>query len=333
MQLSQARRAIQSPIPLLARLLKGVWLLKDASDILIKALTPLERPATWCATRSPGKRVGLAFLCGAVAVLSLPPIGFLPALLLAWIGFAWLFDGVETRRGGFVTAWAFGFGYLVFGLYWISAALFTDIGKYWWLVPFAVTLLPAGLAFFWGLAGLAVMASGAKGSGRYLVLVAALTIAEWLRGTVLTGFPWNLVGYGLSGSEALMQGAALFSSYGLSLFAMAVALALATVSQRDVDPRLRLIIPLLAMVAFTGLWSWGANRLAANPTTYHASTSVRLVQPNIEQVDKWAPENRREILNRLITLSTQPPELDGNTIPSITIWPETAVPYALGIDQ
>ncbi|MBV6634151.1 MAG: apolipoprotein N-acyltransferase [Alphaproteobacteria bacterium] len=327
MAVSQAPWAVPKPISLRPLFLKGVPGQLDAW------LAPLERPAAWCAALKPWKRMGLAFLLGALAVLSLAPLNFLPALPIAWIGFAWLFDGVTTKRGGFATAWAFGFGYLAFGLYWISAALFTDIGKYWWLVPFAVTLLPAGLAIFWGLAGLAVTASGAKGTGRFLALVAAFTLAEFLRGTVLTGFPWNLVGYGLAGSEALLQGAALISSYGLSLFAIAVPLALATLCQGKVEARLRLALPLLAIIGTVALWSWGAARLSDNPTTYHASTTVRLIQPNVQQTEKWDAENRREILNRLITLSTQPPDDDGDTIPPIIIWPETAVPYALGIDE
>ena len=75
-------------------------------------------------------------------------------LLLAFPGLLWLLDGAATRRSAFFTGWWFGFGHFVLGLYWISFALLTDVGKFWWMMPFAIAGLPALLAIFVGLATL-----------------------------------------------------------------------------------------------------------------------------------------------------------------------------------
>src|SRR5215208_4498273 len=91
--------------------------------------------------------------------------------------------------------WWFGFGYFLAGLYWVGIAFLVDAKTFGWLLPFAVIGLPAGLAiltaFGTALAGLL----WTRGAARVIALAAALTIAEWLRGHLLTGFPWNTFGY------------------------------------------------------------------------------------------------------------------------------------------
>ena len=139
-----------------------------------------------------------------------------------------ILDQQPDRHDAFVVGWWFGFGHFVTGLYWITNSLLVDADRFGWLVPFAVSGLSAGLAIFPGLAAAAVRLSGARGAGRVLVLAAAWAGAEWLRGHVLSGFSWNLIGTAWVFSDAVSQTVAVTGTYGLSLLTVALAAAPAT---------------------------------------------------------------------------------------------------------
>src|SRR5581483_7624669 len=145
------------------------------------------------------RRALVAIALGGAAAGALSPVDALPLLVVAFTGLVWLADGAGAGPRRLRTAawigWCFGLGFFTAGLYWIAASLFVDIAKFWWLVPFAVLGLPA----FFGLFTAAVMAGyvalGAAGLARPLVLASLWTAAEFVRGHILTGFPWNLIGY------------------------------------------------------------------------------------------------------------------------------------------
>ena len=98
------------------------------------------------------RRALIAFVAGAVSVLALAPINAWPVLFLTFPVLVWLIDGAAGRWGGvwsaFATGWWFGFGYLLFGLYWVGHAFLVDAQTFGWLLPFAVTALPAAFAIY-----------------------------------------------------------------------------------------------------------------------------------------------------------------------------------------
>ena len=105
--------------------------------------------------------------------------------------------------------WWFGFGFFVLGLFWIGEAFLVEAETFAVLLPFAVTLLPAGLALFYAAAvGLAAR-FWTISSRRVFLLALAMSAAEWLRGHVLSGLPWNILGYALTYPLPLMQSAAV----------------------------------------------------------------------------------------------------------------------------
>ena len=105
-----------------------------------------------------------------------------------------------------------------------------------------------------------------RGPLRILALAVALTAAEWLRGHVLTGFPWNAFGYALTGPLVLAQSAALIGLWGLTFFAVAVFASPAVLADDRADTR-RPWLPLaLALALLAALAVYGAVRLARTPT-------------------------------------------------------------------
>ena len=159
----------------------------------------------------------------------------MPLLAVAFPGLLWLDDGSAGPGASFRLGWVFGFGFFLAGLYWIAAALFVDIDRFWWLVPFAAAGLPAGFAIYVGLAlfatSLVARTLRLPAAARVFGFAVAWSTAEWARGHALTGLPWNLIGYawsgGFPGAIAMLQSVAVVGIYGLSFVTVLAASLLA----------------------------------------------------------------------------------------------------------
>ncbi len=296
-------------------------------------------------------RLGTAFLAGALSVLALQPFGFWPILLLTVPVLVWLLDGVgepvRARRRkvlgkAFFTGWFFGFGYFFFGLYWVGEAFLVQADKFAVFLPFAVTLLPAGMAIYVGLAAMTARLFWFAGYRRVAVLAVSWTAFEWLRGILFTGFPWNRVGESLVASDAMMQAAALVGAAGLSLIVMLAAGSLAAFDTRMPARRVGAkphngaehFAPLVvAGVVLALVWVGGAVRLASADTAYNGNYSIRIVQPNTPFATSKDNRNERivSIIGKLLRMSAEatrkrPLGPDGDTI---VVWPEDAVEVLL----
>ncbi|MEG9883330.1 MAG: apolipoprotein N-acyltransferase [Hyphomicrobiales bacterium] len=283
------------------------------------------------------RRFMLSVVLGGLSALAMPPSSLWPVLFIAMPAVVWSLDGIAMRTkrrlsamgSAFATGWAFGFGYFAVGLYWIAAAFLVDPAHYAWMIPFVVTALPAGLALFWG-GGLALaMASWSSGASRLYILAADLTLAEWLRGHILTGFPWNTLGYAVSSLDCLSQLAAYIGLYGLSFLVIFVAASPTIVT--DGGPGKRRW-PSLAIAVFLALGGWivGARRLNAAQHNAACNTPrVRIVQPNIAERDKENPYLRRAIFERMLALSAKrTAQAPGGLLDvDILVWPESALPF------
>ncbi|MFZ3235262.1 MAG: apolipoprotein N-acyltransferase [Stellaceae bacterium] len=300
--------------------------------------TPLCRLAPDVSALTGWRRYGLAFVLGIAAAAAMPPLDLAPLLVAAFAGLLWLDDGSATLGASFRLGWVFGFGFFLAGLYWIAAALFVDIARFWWLVPFAAAGLPAGFAVY---AGLALLATGVvtrsvrlPPAARVFAFAIAWTIAEWARGHAFTGLPWNLIGYawsgGFPGGVAVLQSVAVVGIYGLSFVTVLAASLPALLGSPRQGPMaaMRRWAPaiaagLLILVPALG----GAVRLAADPTVL-TGTWLRLVQPSIAQSLKWDPAASRSNFQRLIELSSSPAQHPLSAI----LWPEAATPFLLARD-
>ena len=175
------------------------------------------------------QRASVLVSAGLASVLAFAPFFVWPILFLTLPVLYWLITPrspeIVSRavlRRAFVDGWWFGFGYFFAGLFWVGEAFLVEADIFGWLLPFAVTLLPAGLALFFGSAAAISRALWRPGLAGLLITAVVFAGAEWLRGHLLTGFPWNVLGYALTGSDSLMQSAGLVGIYGLSLWAVLI---------------------------------------------------------------------------------------------------------------
>jgi apolipoprotein N-acyltransferase len=288
-------------------------------------------------------RAGIAFLAGTLSVAAMAPFFFSPVLFVTLPVLVWLIDGSRAEgadpawwraalRAG-QTAWWFGFGYFLFGLFWIGEAFLVEADKFAWLMPFAVVSLPAGLALFTGLAAAAARLVWPHGFARVLVLAIALALAEWLRGHVLTGFPWNVLGYALTWPLPMMQAAALVGVYGLTLLAVAIfagpLVVIADAARGTARPRTAAIAGALGIAPLLVLYGYGAWQLSDAPSPMLDGVRIRIVQASVPQRDKWRPEKQGQIFQDQLDLSRRDASGKQDDLAGIThlIWPEAAMPF------
>ena len=267
---------------------------------------------------------GVSVLSGAIFALGFPPFALFPALLLALAALVLLLDGVATRpnaiRRAFGLGWGFGFGQFVVGMHWIFYPFLVDPAEHAWQIPFVALFFPGGLALFPAVACAAAMYFWRNGPSRILIFALAYAIAEWLRGHILTGLPWNLPAYGWSASLSILQSAALFGAYGLSLLTVLFGAALA---ELFTQPR-RIFLPAVMAILFVLIFIAGTMRLIASPTD-PAGVLVRIVQPNIPQDEKYVRRLVTRNWRTLMDLSNK----QATPSPSVIIWPEAAPPVLL----
>jgi apolipoprotein N-acyltransferase len=279
----------------------------------------------------PWARRCLSFGAGALAALGLPPLGLWP---LVFIGFPLFLALLETGkaaswRSGFATGWLFGLGYFAVAFHWIGFAFLVEAETYLWMMPFMLGALAGGMAIYWGLAAMLAKRLGRHGLGMALALAAALGTAEWLRGKLFTGFPWAAPGLMAEGMGGLAQAASLIGMTGLTvLIVLWASLPYALASDRR---RSSLAAGLAIGLLLPALWGWGAMRLAAAEPQVVPGVSLRIVQPNVPQEQKWREDNARAIFDQLKQLSALATDERPEGIGGVThlVWPESAVPFLI----
>ncbi|MGO9360521.1 MAG: apolipoprotein N-acyltransferase [Xanthobacteraceae bacterium] len=287
------------------------------------------------------RRAAIALLAGAASALAMAPFNAWPVLFVTFPIAVWLIDGAAAGRLAGIPAaalagWWFGFGYFLAGLYWVGYAFLVDADIFGWLLPFAVTALPAGLALFTALGFALARLLWTGDAARVLALAASLTVAEWLRGHVLTGFPWNAFGYALSEPLALAQIASLIGLWGLTFLAVAIFASPAALIDRAAPGNQSMrarpwFASLLGLAVLAALALFGVARLAREPTRLVQNVRLRIMQPNLTQDVKFNYSAKAEVMRKYLALSDRAtgPATTGVKDATVLIWPESAFPFFL----
>jgi apolipoprotein N-acyltransferase len=282
------------------------------------------------------RRALIASVAGALSALGLAPFDAWPVLFLTFPVLVWLTDGAAGGRLGgvpsaMIAGWWFGFGYFLAGLYWVGNAFLVDARTFGWLLPFAVVALPAGMACYTALGLGVARLMWLRGPRRLIVLAVALTAAEWLRGVLFTGFPWNAFGYALTGPLALAQSASLVGVWGLTFVAVAVFASPAVLADDRNDTRRPWLPVALSAALLVAMAGYGAMRLSRTPTVFVDDVRLRIMQPNLQQDEKFNYGAKQRVMERYLDISDRStgPQTTGVRDVSHLIWPESAFPFVL----
>jgi apolipoprotein N-acyltransferase len=267
----------------------------------------LRNPAWW--------KLAGAFGAGACLNLAFAPFGWWPIAVLAPAALFALIRGLPPRRA-FGAGAAFGTGLFAFGTYWLYTCLHVFGLVPVWLTVVLQAALIAAMALY--VAALCYLANWleAGATRTWLVLPSLWVLVEWLRGWLLSGFPWLSLGYAMIDSP-LKGWAPLFGVYGVTSAAVASAAALNVL----VMPAIALSGRLVALGSIVLLFSLPA-LLAGYDWTRTAGPAVRIaaVQGAVSQDQKWQAKNLDATKDRYSRLTEQAWGA------RIIVWPEAALP-------
>ena len=256
-----------------------------------------------------------AILAGAAAVLGFSPLDFFPATLLALAILVYLWARAPTPRAAFLAGFLFGLGFFLAGVSWVYVSLNRFGAMPAPLAAFATLGFCAFLALFPALAGWA-QAKLPQSRLRPLAIPALWVLAEWLRGAILTGFPWLSVGY--AALDTPLAGYAPVGGVYLVSFATMAAAGLLWLIAAD---RARW----LAAIGFAAIGIGGAALQSVEWTAPSGDpVSVSLLQGNVPQGLKFDPARYDRTLATYARLADE-------SRARLIVLPETALPRFLDL--
>ncbi|MGC1496936.1 MAG: apolipoprotein N-acyltransferase [Sulfitobacter sp.] len=270
-------------------------------------------------TRLPAWQVALlAGIAGAIAAFGQEPYDVPLSMFFGMAAAVSLHNQYTTPRRAALIGWAFGTGYFMHALQWIVSPFMVDVARHGWMAPFALVLLAAGLAIFWGVA----FWGARKLSPRHSwPLILCWPAAELVRAYIFTGFPWAMPAQSLVNGMA-GQALSWIGPYALTLWMVSVAVV-AGFRAHTILQRVLMFVVLVGTCVLVIL-------SPSHPSAPFTDHTIRLIQPNAPQRDKWDPEKIPVFYQRQLSLSAAPPNAEGYA-PDLVIWSETAIPWALDL--
>ncbi len=273
----------------------------------------------------------IAAFSGLLLTLCFPPIGLAPVAWAAIIPLLFLVAANEPAAC-FTLGWIAGACHGVSLLYWI-----TFVVNHYGNLPLPVSLvicflLVAYLAIFPGLfcAGLGWLR---KRGLPWVPLAPLLWVAlELGKSLLLTGFPWENLGYSQYRWLSFIQMADLAGVYGISfvlVLSSALLYLIIFAPYQQKKKVARLISILLLIILLSTVYGYGRWRLANLRSQPSRAFKVALVQGNIAQDTKWDPAFQQTTLKKYLRLTTEVAEQQ----PDLVVWPETATPFYFLADR
>jgi apolipoprotein N-acyltransferase len=262
---------------------------------------------------------------GAVSSYSLPPYNY---FIINFITFSLFFIFIfktkkrkPSSRFFFQYGWCFGFGYFLFSLYWIAIALTFDENLKF-LIPIAIILLPAFLGIFYGLITYLFLIFHSKNViSSFFIFSILFGTVEFIRGSILTGFPWNLISFSFSDSIYFIQILSIIGTYSFNLICISLftvpALFILKNSTKELLVCFSFILLSVAFLIFGNIKNNHFNSLASVKNSY----IIKAISSNISLDRFYSKQDELKIITELIDLSA--PE---KAKPTIFLWPEGMIP-------
>ena len=220
----------------------------------------------------------------------------------------------KSRRYFFYLGCAFGFGFFLLGNYWISISLTHD-EMFRDLIPYALILIPLFLSLFFGLTTLAIGSFCEKNISFILLFSLFFSIFEFIRGNILTGFPWNLISYTWSWSIESLQILSIIGTYGLSLVSITIfSIPFLFFQKKFFKENVIFLFFFLVLILLNYLY--GIKKINSNNYNFDQNINVKIISPNFS-LQEYNTKSEISQIERLIKISE--PEKSKKTL---FIWPE-----------
>lgn len=266
-----------------------------------------------------------AFALGSLGAFAMAPRNLFFVLFVSLSGLYVLLARTNRVRDAFFVGWFFSFGYFLFSLSWVGNALLVEDNPYRWAWPLAICGLPFILAPFTATAcGVIKKFINLQTLSGFCGAVLIFSTAEWLRGHLFTGFPWNLYGYAWADVGQVVQSTYLFSVYGLTALTILWAMMPGFIWVSCACKRTCALALGVAVISFFGVFMYGQMRIGTYTPVYQDNIRVRIVSPYIPQHEKWQSSKTMENFFAYIQKS-YPPMDSAYTGETYIVWPETAV--------
>ena len=263
-------------------------------------------------------------ILGALTSLSLPPYNFLFINFVTFsLFFIYIFKKKKSSNNNktFLYGWFFGFGYFLTNIYWIAISLTFD-ENFKFLFPIALILIPAFLAIFYGVATYFFFLINMKKPVSNLLLFSLLFgVIEFLRGTILTGFPWNLIAYSFSNNLEIIQFTSLIGTYAFNILCISFFTSPAIFILRENKKEIAICICFLLSPII--LYMTGSSKIKSFQSLDIIENDyvIRAIGSKIDLDRFYGKTNAASVISELIELSE--PDLETKTL---FLWPEGIIP-------
>ena len=256
-----------------------------------------------------------------ITSLSLPPFNYLIINFLTFsIFFLFLIkksNEHNNKKLFFFYGWLFGFGYFVTNLYWISISLTFD-PNFEFLIPFTIILIPAFLAIFYGfIPYFFVILKPKKILSCLLVFSLIFGIIEFVRGSILTGFPWNLIAYSFSNQLELLSITSIIGTYGFNLYCITLFTSPAIFVFRDTRKDIGVCIFFLITIIFFFIYGSSYEEKFSKEVKKVFDYKIRVIGSNISLDRFYVNIDSVSVIQDLLKISNP-----SNDKKIIFVWPE-----------
>ncbi len=230
----------------------------------------------------------------------------------------------QTKKQIIINTLVFGCSYYIFSLHWIVNSLLIDVQRWFFVIPIAITLIPLALSTYYLIVTLPFFYLKTRTKNNYLLIFAfsgLWVLSEFLKSTLFTGFPWNILASIWIDSDfgiLFLRVAGIYATSFATIFFTLLIYNFAT--------QKKYLYAIAIFCIFTIVFLGYENHDIKEKHDEN-KIKIRLVQPSVKQKFKWKYHELEEIFEKLIKLSFADDNFD------IVIWPETAFPFQVTIEE
>ena len=257
--------------------------------------------------------------------LSLPPYNY---LIINFFTFSAFFIFIfkkskitQNKKTFFFYGWLFGFGYFLTSLYWVSISLTFD-QNFKFLIPITIILIPTFLGVFYGFVTLCFIISKPKKTiSSFFSFSLFFGVFEFIRGSILTGFPWNLIAYSFSDHLEVLSIVSIIGTYGFNLFCISLFISPAVFILRDTKKDIGICIAFLILPLLFYLYGSTYKKTFLTSDDIIYDYKVRAIGTNISLDRFYKNIDPVSVIKDLIDISN--PNKNEKTV---FVWPEGILP-------